>query len=83
MPESPVLQVRLRQAAPIPLNVELSCNQGELLALVGPSGGGKTTVLRSVAGLYRQVTARRSAMARSGLTPRAASMCPRIGAGSA
>jgi molybdate transport system ATP-binding protein len=51
MPEGG-LQVRLRQAGPIPLSVEFSCGQNELLALVGPSGSGKTTILRSIAGLY-------------------------------
>ncbi len=33
------------------LNAELSCNAGELLALVGPSGAGKTTLLKMIAGL--------------------------------
>lgn len=47
------LHVRLEQAKPIPLQVELTCRPGELLALSGPSGSGKTTVLRSVAGLYQ------------------------------
>ena len=46
------LQVRLRQATPIPLAVEFSCDEGELLALIGLSGSGKTTTLRSIAGLY-------------------------------
>src|SRR5207245_2593448 len=32
-------------------NVRFSVNEGELLALLGPSGGGKTTVLRMIAGL--------------------------------
>src|SRR6266704_6837586 len=32
-------------------NVSYSVNDGELLALLGPSGGGKTTVLRMIAGL--------------------------------
>src|SRR5213593_742616 len=32
-------------------NVSYSVNEGELLALLGPSGGGKTTVLRMIAGL--------------------------------
>jgi len=31
--------------------VNFSVNEGELLALLGPSGGGKTTVLRMIAGL--------------------------------
>ncbi|WP_342163159.1 ABC transporter ATP-binding protein [Methylobacterium sp. SD21] len=47
------LHVRLRQDGPIPLAVDLACGPSELLALVGPSGGGKTTVLRTIAGLYR------------------------------
>jgi molybdate transport system ATP-binding protein len=47
------LHVELRQAAPIPLSVELSCREGEMLALVGVSGSGKTTILRTIAGLYR------------------------------
>jgi molybdate transport system ATP-binding protein len=49
----PGLTVRLRQARPIPLDVELACAPGELLALVGPSGSGKSTTLRAIAGLYR------------------------------
>jgi sulfate transport system ATP-binding protein len=32
-------------------NVTFSVNDGELMALLGPSGGGKTTVLRIIAGL--------------------------------
>jgi sulfate transport system ATP-binding protein len=32
-------------------NVSFSVKEGELIALVGPSGGGKTTVLRMIAGL--------------------------------
>src|SRR5437588_3942812 len=32
-------------------NVSFSVREGELLALLGPSGGGKTTVLRLIAGL--------------------------------
>jgi molybdate transport system ATP-binding protein len=52
------LRVRLRQSGPIPLAVEFSCEQGELLALIGLSGSGKTTTLRSIAGLYRPRDAR-------------------------
>jgi len=47
------LRVALRQAGPIPLDVEFTCHSGEVLAIFGPSGSGKTTILRSVAGLYR------------------------------
>src|SRR5687767_1279390 len=32
-------------------NVSFSISDGELVALLGPSGGGKTTVLRMIAGL--------------------------------
>jgi sulfate/thiosulfate transport system ATP-binding protein len=32
-------------------NVDFSVQPGELMALLGPSGGGKTTVLRMIAGL--------------------------------
>ena len=32
-------------------SVSFSVNEGELMALLGPSGGGKTTVLRMIAGL--------------------------------
>lgn len=48
----------LRQAGPIPLDVEFACRPGAVLAIFGPSGSGKTTVLRSIAGLYRPATAR-------------------------
>ena len=47
------LDVRLKQAAPIPLDAELACAPGEMLALVGPSGSGKSTILRAIAGLLR------------------------------
>lgn len=46
-----MLDVRLHQPGPIPLDVKLQCEAGELLALVGPSGSGKTSVLRAIAGL--------------------------------
>jgi molybdate transport system ATP-binding protein len=47
------LRLSLRQAGPIPLDLELTCAAGEVLGLVGPSGAGKTTVLRTIAGLMR------------------------------
>ena len=58
MPDLAPLHVTLQQTAPIPLGVSLECKPGELLALVGPSGAGKTTVLRAIAGLYRPQTGR-------------------------
>ncbi len=32
-------------------DVSLACDQGEILLLIGPNGGGKTTLLRVIAGL--------------------------------
>jgi molybdate transport system ATP-binding protein len=47
------LAVRLAQAGPIALDLELACAPGEVLGVVGASGAGKTTLLRAIAGLYR------------------------------
>ncbi|MBM3521569.1 MAG: ABC transporter ATP-binding protein [Alphaproteobacteria bacterium] len=47
------LAVAIRQAQPIPLDAAFTCAGHELLALVGPSGAGKTTILRAIAGLVR------------------------------
>jgi len=47
------LHVQLHSAAPMPLDLELRCAPGQVLALVGASGAGKTTTLRCVAGLHR------------------------------
>ncbi|MGE0155638.1 MAG: ABC transporter ATP-binding protein [Geobacter sp.] len=41
----------IQQQSPIFLDATLSCNGGQLLALVGPSGSGKSTLLRMIAGL--------------------------------
>ncbi len=46
------LSIRLRQAAPIPLEVKFTAPAGAITALFGPSGSGKTTILRAIAGLY-------------------------------
>ncbi|MBD3765242.1 MAG: molybdenum ABC transporter ATP-binding protein [Rhodobacterales bacterium] len=52
------LDVTLKAETPIPLDVSFRVAPGELLALVGHSGSGKTTILRSIAGLWRPDQAR-------------------------
>ncbi|MEQ1647516.1 MAG: ABC transporter ATP-binding protein [Hyphomicrobiaceae bacterium] len=52
------LVATMQQHGPIPLNVSMSCGAGELLAIVGPSGAGKTTVLRALAGLVQSAAGR-------------------------
>lgn len=47
------LKVRLHQTAPIPLALEFDVGPDDVLAIFGASGSGKTTILRTIAGLYR------------------------------
>ncbi|MGL4640460.1 MAG: ABC transporter ATP-binding protein [Shewanella sp.] len=45
------LHCRVHNHKHIKLNADFCCKAGQVLAVVGPSGGGKTTLLRMVAGL--------------------------------
>ena len=47
------LVVEVNQSLPMPLSGALRCEPGELLALVGPSGAGKTSMMRVLCGLMR------------------------------
>jgi molybdate transport system ATP-binding protein len=51
--EDKALMVEVEQTRPMPLVGAFRCEPGELLALVGPSGAGKTSMLRVLAGLMR------------------------------
>ena len=51
------LTVSVEQSLPMPLHGGFSCASGELVALVGPSGAGKTSMLRVIAGLMPQAKA--------------------------
>lgn len=52
------LQVMARASTPIPLDIAFRVEPGELLALVGHSGSGKSTMLRTIAGLWTPTEAR-------------------------
>ncbi|MFN4057894.1 MAG: molybdenum ABC transporter ATP-binding protein [Roseinatronobacter sp.] len=52
------LDLCLSATGPIPLDVAFQVGEGQLLALVGHSGSGKTTILRSIAGLWTPSRAR-------------------------
>ena len=52
------LEVSVEQASPMPLSGTMHCEAGELTALVGPSGAGKTSMLRVMAGLMRPLKGR-------------------------
>ncbi|EMR12747.1 ABC transporter-like protein [Methylophaga lonarensis MPL] len=47
------LSVDIRLQTPTQLDVQLTCEPGQMLALVGPSGSGKSTTLRCIAGLLK------------------------------
>ncbi|WP_254601914.1 ABC transporter ATP-binding protein [Cupriavidus taiwanensis] len=53
MPVDLALDVDIAQFQPMALAGAFRCEPGELLALVGPSGAGKTSMLRVLAGLMR------------------------------
>lgn len=53
-----VLRVDVSQQLPMRLMGGFECRPGELLALVGPSGAGKTSMLRVLAGLMRPMSGR-------------------------
>ena len=51
--ENMALRVEVQQQRPMPLAGAFACEPSELLALVGPSGAGKTSMMRVLAGLMR------------------------------
>ena len=56
--DTAALAVEVEQTHPMPLAGSFRCEAGELLALVGPSGAGKTSMLRVLAGLMRPAKGR-------------------------
>jgi molybdate transport system ATP-binding protein len=52
------LRVQIDQQAPMRLRGGFQCAPGQMVALVGPSGAGKTSMMRAIAGLMRPQQAR-------------------------
>lgn len=51
-------ELTIGHEVPIASGINLSCRQGEVLCLTGTNGSGKTTVLRTAAGLLRPLSGR-------------------------
>jgi len=52
------IEIAVRLDHPLPLDVDFEASANELVALVGPSGGGKSTLLRAIAGFEKPVVGR-------------------------
>lgn len=52
------IEIAIRLDHPLPLDVDFAASANELVALVGPSGGGKSTLLRAIAGFEKPVVGR-------------------------